>query len=365
MKNLLLIALAVLFFITCQSNNTPKESPADFKIFKGTNIAHWLSQSEARGAQRDSFFQEKDVRIIKELGFDHMRLPIDEEQMWDEKGVRHDDAFKLMTNSIEWCIKHQLKVIVDLHILRSHHFNAEVKPLWTDPKEQEKFYALWVDLSSALKKYSVGDVAYELMNEAVADDPEQWNNLVDKAVKTLRTLEPERIIVIGSNMWQSANTFDVLKVPKDKNIILSFHFYEPFFLTHHHGSWTSLRDYTGPVHYPGVMVTQAEFDALPSAQKAIAKDQVGVEWTKEKMEKMMQLPLQKSKELGLQVYCGEYGVIDGAPEADRIRWYNDMISVFNKNHIASANWNYKSGLFGMVSGNGTKNIPMIQAVTRK
>jgi endoglucanase len=365
MKNLLLIAIAVLLFSTCQSKNTSKESSGDFKIFKGTNVAHWLSQSEARGAKRDSFFQEKDVIIIKNLGFDHIRLPIDEEQMWDEKGIRHTDAFKLMTNSIDWCIKHQLKVIVDLHILRSHHFNAKVKPLWTDPKEQDKFYALWVDLSSALKVYSVGDVAYELMNEAVADDPEQWNNLVDKAVKTLRAIEPERIIVIGSNMWQSANTFDVLKVPKDKNIILSFHFYEPFFLTHHLASWTGLRDYTGPVHYPGVMVTKDEFNAMTPTLQIQAKDHVGVEWSKEKLEKMMQLPLQKSKELGLQVYCGEYGVIEGAPEADRIRWYNDMISIFNKNHIASANWNYKSGSFGMFIGDGTMNESMIKAVTRR
>lgn len=79
----------------------------------------------------------------------------------------------------------------------------------------------------------------------------------------------------------------------------------------------------------------------------------------------MQLPIQKAKELGLQLYCGEYGVISGAPEEDRIRWYNDMISVFNKNGIASANWNYKSGSFGMNLGDGTKNEGMIQAVTKK
>lgn len=80
------------------------------------------------------FSGKSDVALIKSLGFDHLRLPIDEEQMWDENGVRHEDAFKLMTNCLDWCEKHQLKAIVDLHILRSHHFNAEVKPLWTDPE---------------------------------------------------------------------------------------------------------------------------------------------------------------------------------------------------------------------------------------
>ncbi len=365
MKNLLFIVLAWALFASCQPKPATTGTPSDFKIFKGTNVAHWLSQSDARGAERDSFFQEKDVALIKNLGLDHVRLPIDEEQMWDESGVRHADAFKRMTNCIEWCQKHQLKVIVDLHILRSHHFNAKVKPLWTDPKEQEKFYKLWVDLSSALNSYSVGDVAYELMNEAVADDPEQWNQLLAKAFQTLRALEPERIIVIGSNMWQSAQTFDVLKVPNDKNIILSFHFYEPFLLTHYHASWTGLRDYTGPVHYPGALISQEEFTTLTPDQQAIAKDWVGKEFNDQKLEQMMQKPLQKAKELGLQVYCGEYGVIAGAPEEDRIRWYNDMISVFNRNNIASANWNYKSGAFGLLTGNGTRNEAMIQAVLKK
>ena len=365
MKNLLILAFSIIFFTSCDPKPVSIGSPAEFKIFKGTNIAHWLSQSEKRGAERDSFFQEKDVITIKELGFDHLRLPIDEEQMWEANGTRHEDAFKLMTNCLDWCGKHQLKVIVDLHILRSHHFNAAVKPLWTDPKEQEKFYKLWMDLSGALKKYPVSNVAYELMNEAVADDPEKWNNLIVKAVETIRRVDPQRMIVIGSNMWQSAKTFDVLKVPNDKFIILSFHFYEPFFLTHHHASWTNLKEYTGPVHYPGELISKAEYDSLPANQQIIAKEFVGKIWNMEELEEFMKLPIQKGKDLGLQVYCGEYGVIDGAPVEDKIRWYKDMIAIFNKHKIASANWNYKSGAFGLVSGNEVKNEAMIQAVLEK
>ena len=365
MKNLFFV-LAILILNSCQPKQATVSngSPADFKIFKGTNIAHWLSQSEKRGAERDSFFQEKDVQQIKEMGFDHLRLPIDEEQMWEADGTRHEDAFKLMTNCLDWCAKHQLKVIVDLHILRSHYFNALIKPLFNEPREQEKFYGLWTDLSSVLKKYPVSDVAYELMNEPVSSDPEKWNMLAANAVKTIRALESERIIVVGSNMWQSAKTFDVLKVPNDKNIILSFHFYEPFFLTHHRASWTNLKEYTGPVHYPGLLISKIEFDSLAPGQQAIAKEFVGKVWNIEAMEEFIKLPIQKGKELGLQVYCGEYGVIDGAPVEDKIRWYNDVITVFNKHNIASANWNYKSGAFGLVDDKRVKNEAMIQAILK-
>ena len=123
------------------------------------------------------------------------------------------------------------------------------------PEAQERFFQCWRDLSNALIKYPVEDVAYELMNEPVADDPEDWNKLVEKATTIIRKKEPARKIVIGSNRWQSPDTFDKLRIPaNDKNIILSFHMYEPFLLTHHEASWTRIKDYKGPVNYPGVIV---------------------------------------------------------------------------------------------------------------
>lgn len=94
--------------------------------------------------------------------------------------------------------------MVDLHILRLHHFNAKEKPLCTDPKEQQKFCDLWLDLSSALKWYPLSMVAYELMNEAVADDPGDWNKLAAQCFSRLGEKDLEQLIVIGSSRWQSA-----------------------------------------------------------------------------------------------------------------------------------------------------------------
>jgi endoglucanase len=134
-----------------------------------------------------------------------------------------------MQNCLDWCQEEGLRVVVDLHILRSHHFNEDVKPLWTDPAEQDKFIAFWKDLSLFLKERPVAMVAYEPMNEPVADDPEEWNRLLARLVDSLRKWEPHaswhRIETAGSRQH-----FEELKVPQnDTNIILSHHFYEPFF----------------------------------------------------------------------------------------------------------------------------------------
>ena len=353
----LLLALLSLTLYSCSN-----DSPDDFVLGKGTNLAHWLSQSRERGENREKFIQKSDIQYIAQLGFEHVRLPIDEEQMWDENGKRHDDAFQLMFNCIDWCIENDLRVVVDLHILRSHHFNAEEKPLWTDPQAQQQFCDLWSDLSAALKKYPVSMVAYELLNEAVADDPEEWNKLQIKCYETIRKSEKNRLIVFGSNRWQSPDTFDDLRVPDDKNIILSFHFYNPMLLTHYHASWSNTRTYTGPIHYPGILLTQEEFDALPENQKAPARSAVGVLCNKQTLTKAMEKPIALAKKLGVRLYCGEYGVIDEAPEADRLRWYRDIMAIFEENNISSANWNYKSKNFGFVFNDGSKNQGMINAL---
>ncbi len=360
MRNFILLLLVIALY-SCS-----KTPDVKFSVHLGTNAAHWLSQSRLRGAEREAFFTESDVEKIASLGFDHIRLPVDEEQLWDENGNRNEDAFGLMTSCIDWCLKMNLKVIVDLHILRSHHFNAAEKPLWTDEVEQDKFCDLWRDLSKALKKYPNHMVAYELMNEAVADDPEQWNRLLARATAAIRETEPERTIVIGSNRWQSYETFDVLKVPEnDPNILLSFHYYEPFLLTHLAASWTNLRNFHGPVHYPGVILTQEEFDQLPEDVKPQVSWWVGREFNKEVIAEMFRKPLNKAKELGLPLYCGEYGIVANAPTEDRLRWYADMIELFNEMGIGSANWNYKSNNFGLFNNDGTANSDLINVITGK
>jgi endoglucanase len=152
-----------------------------------------------------------------------------------------------------------------------------------------------------------------------------------------------------------------LKVPDDGNIILSYHFYEPFLLSHIATSWTFLKDYRGPVHYPGVILTEAEFAALPDEQKKIVEGWVGRSFDKQVLTEMMEKPLRVAKSLGLPLYCGEYGIFDAAPSEDRMRWYRDMQAIFKENGVSAANWNYKSDQFGFV-GNDGHIIEAVKAV---
>jgi len=333
-----------------------------FTIQRGTNIAHWLSQSHRRGDARQAWFTRQDVEFLAQLGCDHLRIPIDEEQMWNEEGQPEAEAFQLLNNALDWCADFGLRVIVDLHILRSHHFNVKEKPLWTDSTAQERFLDCWRELSAQLKNRPVGQVAYELMNEAVAEEHEQWNQLIAKAVRVIRENEPNRVLVIGSNRWQIPDTFPYLKIPeKDKNILLSFHFYTPMVLTHYQASWTNVKDYAGPVSYPGQIIAEKDLEGLPEDLVQAIQAHNG-EFDRDALAKIIQPALEYAKAHQLPLYCGEWGCLQTVPSPDRLRWYADMRSIFEENNIAWATWNFKSSEFGIQYSSGKPDEGLIEVL---
>ncbi len=358
--NLLTLMIAGTLLFTCTSNKQPMDK---FTIRTGVNVSHWLSQSDKRGEERKNYITQADFDTIAAAGFDHVRIPIDEEQMWDSLGNKEPEAFELLHNAINWALGAKLRAIVDLHIIRSHYFNAASNPLWTDPAEQEKLVDLWRQLSAELSQYPVGMVAYEILNEAVADDPEDWNRLVNKVVADIRTREPNRIIVVGSNRWQIPDTFSDLKVPEnDPNIILSFHFYTPMALTHHRAPWTAIAEYSGPVNYPGQIVDTLNYQGLSEKTVNAMRSYANGYFDKAVLEKIMMPAIKVAQEKKLPLYCGEFGVYPTIPEEISLSWYRDVCEIFNANNIAYCHWCYK-GDFPVVNEKSEPNRRLVEVLT--
>jgi endoglucanase len=334
-----------------------------FQVHKGTNISHWLSQSNQRGVARAEWFTKKDVQYIANLrysagsrgaggSFDHLRIPIDEVQMWDEEGRRETEAFDLLDAALDWCAEAGLRAIVDLHILRSHYFNDQEEPrLFTDSAEEARFAGLWRDLSSHLESRSNDWVAYELLNEAVARDPEDWNRVAMAAFSAVREREPERTIVLGSNWFNQHHTFERLAVPDDPNLILTYHYYFPMLITHHQARWWYGGGvYAGPIHYPGTPIAPQDLEGLDQAFLERV-DEWNTPFDRSQMVADLAQPLAVRARTGLPLYCGEFGCYEKTPQAIRLAWYRDMMQTFEEFDIAWANWDYK-GSFGIVTHEG-------------
>ena len=362
-KILTLFLVSALALSGCRAGASEASTDA-FTIHRGLNISHWLSQSRVRGLARERYFTEKDVAYIASEGFDHLRIPVDEEQLFLENGEKDAEAFALLHDALGWCRKYGLRAVVDLHILRSHHFNAAEKPLFTDEKAQESFFECWRKISGELNGYSNGWVAYELMNEPVADQAEDWNKLVRRCVEVIREREPQRTLVIGSNRWQRFETVKELELPEnDPNIIVSFHYYDPFLFTHYLAGWTDNRDYFGKVHYPGRVVAPEDLAKLPADLAVRFGDWTKQVYDKDAFKRDFAEALSVAKARGLQLYCGEYGCINSSPVPDRVRWWRDINEVFEEMGIARAVWDYK-GDFGILKREWPDR-PMLDALMGK
>ena len=341
------IAMTVLALTACTTKSEPTNEVNNFRIHRGTNLSHWLSQSDERGEARRLHIQEDDFARLDSLGFDFVRIPIDEVQFWDEEGNKLPEAWELLTFALDQCGKYHLRAIVDLHIIRSHYFNAvneggdDANTLFTSEESQQQLINMWYELSDVLKGYSNDSVAYEFMNEPVAEDHEQWNQLIAKVHKALREREPQRTLVIGSNMWQSYGTIKYLKVPEgDKNIVLSFHYYNPMILTHYGAWWTPVGRYTGKVNYPGILVSQEDYEAAPDSLKPELEDYLTEEWNVDRIRADFKDAIEAAKKYDLQLFCGEWGVYEPVDRELAYKWTKDMLTVFDEFDIAWTTWCY-------------------------
>jgi endoglucanase len=323
-----------------------------FEIKRGTNISHWLSQCDGR-SERQTWFTQRDVVYLADLGFDHVRIPVDEKELWHENGRFDQEALDLLNRALDWCEAAGLRAIIDLHILRSHYFLDESPELYTNPEAQAQFVGLWRELSDVFNGRSTDLLAYELLNEAVAPDPEDWNKVAHMVFNVVRELEPERTIVLGSNHFCMAKTFADLAVPDDENCILTFHYYDPMLITHYTAPWwANGADYDGPVQYPGQPIPDEAWAKMSPELQAQLKSE-NKPFFRETIVAGIALPLQVREQTKRPLYCGEFGAYEKTPQPLRLTWYRDMISVFDEYGIAWANWDYK-GDFGIITPDGTK-----------
>ena len=134
-----------------------------------------------------------------------------------------------------------------------------------------------------------------------------------------------------------------LKVPEgDKNIVLSFHYYNPMILTHYGAWWTPIGKYKGKVNYPGVLVSKEDYEAASDSVKALIDqaDYTTQVWDVNKIREDFKDAIEVAKKYDLQLFCGEWGVYETVSRDLAYRWTKDMLAVFDESGIAWTTWCY-------------------------
>jgi endoglucanase len=182
---------------------------------------------------RKNFINEQDIKIIKEAGFNSIRLPFDYQILSpkDKPGVYLDDGFAIIDSLLAWCKKNNIYLILDMHCAPGGQNSGNISnsdgiaKLWTIPANQDRTIDIWRRIVERYKNEEwVG--GYDLLNEPVL--PDGYSNTVlrnfyARLCQSIREIDTNHIVFIEGNWY--ATDFSNIDPSYDNNIAYSFHKY--------------------------------------------------------------------------------------------------------------------------------------------
>ena len=309
-----LAALAVAACATTETASTSAElgtaaaAPAATEFKRGVNIIGydpiWTDPAKAR-------FQEKHFAEIKRGGFDFVRVNL--------MAFRHMDSQNRLDpkwlERLDWVVREAGEAGLGV-ILDEHDFDPCAKDL---PACRIKLPAFWRQVAPRYRN-APASVAFELMNEPYGPvDAAVWNDFSAELLAIVRESNPTRTVVIGPTRWNNFGELPTLKLPEnDRNILVTFHYYDPFRFTHQGASWA------------GDM-----------------KDVKGVTWSDEfraQVHKDFATVAEWSRANGRPVLLGEFGAYDksGTPIDQRVAYTRAIREEAEAAGIPWAYWQFDS-----------------------
>ncbi|MBN2710983.1 MAG: glycoside hydrolase family 5 protein [Planctomycetes bacterium] len=300
---------------------------------RGINIGNHFEQTPVPGVEFADPMQDWYYRTIKELGFDHVRLPVKWSSHTDDNnGFRIDErVLGMVQKAILEFLAKDLSVVLNIH-----HFREAMD----DPKaNQEKIYAIWEQLALHFKDYP-DTLIFEVMNEPTwKADARDWNEVQNNTVARIRKTNPVRKVMIGGIDYTGLFALKDLVPPEnDPNLIASFHYYFPLEFTHQGASWSpTYKDVKG-VSWQG---TQEEIDDIRNGIRDNAKA-----W---------------SDRYGIPMNLGEFGALSTADMDSRARYTRCVRDVCEEFGISWTYWEFNGG-FGISSKTGELIMPLVDAL---
>jgi endoglucanase len=271
--------------------------------------------------------------LIKSAGFNSVRIPI----CWPAHASA-SPPYVIATNfllRVDWVVEQALtrKLAVVINI---HHYDE----IMTDPAAHKaRFLAIWQQLAAHYRYYS-GDLFFEVLNEPNGLlTSSLWNQYLQEAIATIRQTNPGRILIVGPANWYNLGSLSSLKLPADdNNLIVAFHYYNPFQFTHQGAEWVGGSDAWLGTRWSGT----------PAERQAIQRDfSTAASWG-------------AAQNLPLNV--GEFGAYSRADMQSRAFWTEFVARTAEANGMSWHYWEFIAG-FGVYNGTAKDwNYPLLYAL---
>ena len=282
--------------------NTTGAFSQNQRLGRGVNVIGydplWQSRAQAR-------MQDKHFRLIKEAGFDHVRINLHPFKFMDDApGYAINPAW---LETLDWAVAQALDSDL-VAILDMHEFTAMARDF---AGLKAKYLAVWEQLAPRYQD-APDTVLFELLNEPNgALTVELWNEFLVEPYDIVRRTNPDRTLIIGPAFWNGIDHIEELQLPEaDRNIIVTVHYYHPMPFTHQGAPWSEFRDRSN-----------VAWHGTSEEQQAIGRDLGTVQAWAEQQQR--------------PIYLGEFGAYEKADMASRARYTAAMAS-----HAESLGWSW-------------------------
>jgi endoglucanase len=336
----------------------------------------------------------RELRAMRNAGFDFVRLTIDPGPFLQFKGVQRDGLDQVLLDRVKMILDQDLSVIVDFHPNEQNESYAPLKlvadanaPLFSDYRD------MLVRTARILAGLHDARIWLEPMNEPQigwnTDNDRRWQAMLEDLYRNIRKVSPQLgLILTGGSGGSPEGLLAVNPAPfvGDPHAIFTFHYYYPYAFTHQS---VAPRQFLSGIPYP------ARPEHLPASLQALA----------ERAEHFSLAPVQKSTKLAeseralrayfasgfdrttigasfdqvaewatrysidaARILLGEFGVVrayggyQGARDDDRARWLRDVRQEAEDRGYPWAIWVYR-GAGGMAILDQDESQPRFDDLT--
>jgi aryl-phospho-beta-D-glucosidase BglC (GH1 family) len=333
------------------------------RLATGANVCRWFRFPRRDSTEHfENYIPDSEAALMVELGLKHVRLCVQPRVIMDEStGSVRDERAGQLEAALRRFHKAGLLVVLDIH---NEDRAAELNPEW-----QDAFVKFWSALAMRLNALDPDLTVLEIINEPVfREREEEWNTFNARLAAAIRASAPQHTIMTSGPNWGGIDGLRKLKLLPDKNVVYSFHCYDPFPFTHQGVTWSSeevkpLRGVPYPSSPEAVAPLLAALEDQPGSRRLL--ERYGNErWNKEKLAARFKEGIKWGARHGVPLYCGEFGVFPRhAKPEHRANWFREFGEVLAEHRIGWAVWGWDEG-FGL-SRRHADGKPVVDQVVAK